>query len=404
MLSPLRGIRGIAGAARLLIPLLAMTAGFSASLSADPAQPKPPASASGIPSASPASPPRTVNLTVKRGDTLLAMLRGQSMDANYSAQVLSAISGQINPRLLHIGDQVRLQVQSVASITILDEIDVQPKKGAPLVVVLPSALRQISESRHEIYGPVGHDLSASLKQSSLPSPLAGEVLIASKFDPDLKSSLTPSSTFDILYGETTLGPRRLGSPTLQQITFSTGDLKHRLYLYRDAFNNNSLVNANGKGLLWLHFRQPVLNARLSSPFGWRIHPVFGDRRFHNGIDLATTEGNAVYAAADGIVIDSGWHGNYGQYIRVRHSGGVETTYGHLSKIAADIRPGVRVTSGEVIGAVGETGVATGPHLYFEVNIGGSYVDPLKVPPAVPIKLTGTDLKDLKKQIMKVAQN
>src|SRR6202012_1990803 len=133
-------------------------------------------------------------------------------------------------------------------------------------------------------------------------------------------------------------------PPLQQITFSPGEPTHLLYLSRDAFTSNALVNAHGKGLLWLHFKQPVFNARLSSPFGWRIHPVFGDRRFHNGIDLATTEGNAVYAAADGVVIDSGWHGNYGIYIRIRHSGGVETTYGHLSKIDADIRPGVHVTS------------------------------------------------------------
>lgn len=398
----LRGACAIAGAASLSILLSAMSTGFNPALAnADRTKTVDPAA--DISGDVAAAPPRTVSVTVKRGDTLLAMLRGQGMDANYSAQVLTAIAGQVNPRLLHIGDQLRFQVQTVASITVLDEIDVQPKRGAPVQVVLPAALRQVSENRHEIYGSVGHDLSATLKQSSLPPPLAGEVLIAAKFDPDLKTNLTPSSTFDILYGETTLGPRRLGNPTLQQITFATGDLKHRLYLYRDAFNSNALVNANGKGLLWLHFRRPVLNARLSSPFGWRIHPVFGDRRFHNGIDLATTEGNAVYAAADGVVIDSGWHGNYGIYIRIRHSGGVETTYGHLSKVDADIRPGVHVTSGEVIGAVGETGVATGPHLYFEVNIGGSYVDPLKVPPAVPIKLTGSELTDLKKQI-KVAQN
>jgi murein DD-endopeptidase MepM/ murein hydrolase activator NlpD len=386
----------VAGALGLLGLLLSVLFGFSHPLAAEPVQRRS-LDPAGLDGADPEAAHR-VSLAVKKGDTLMAMLQDQGLDPRYCAAVLAAMSGQLNLRLLHPGDQLVLELRTIQKFTVLSNLDFQPRKGEPVAISLPAALRQVRLERHEISGTVGTDLAAALRNAQLPASLRTEVVAAGKYDPDLSGSLKPDSTFDIFYSETRLGDRLLANPALQEIVFTTEALEHRLYLYRDAFDNDALVNARGKGIVWLHLKRPVLNARLSSPFGWRIHPVFGDRRFHDGIDLAIAEGTPVTAAADGVVTDAGWHGNYGQYVRIRHSAGVETTYGHLSRIADGIKPGGRVSVGQVIGAVGETGVATGPHLYFEVSIGGQYVDPLKLPLAVPVRLTANELSHLKKQL------
>lgn len=115
-------------------------------------------------------------------------------------------------------------------------------------------------------------------------------------------------------------------------------------------------------------------ATVSSPFGWRLHPVYGTRHFHAGIDLALPPGSPVRAAAAGRVLRAGWMDAYGYAVILDHGRGVRTYYGHLSSLA--VRAGARVRRGQVIARSGDTGVSTGPHLDFRVEIGGKAVDPL----------------------------
>lgn len=123
--------------------------------------------------------------------------------------------------------------------------------------------------------------------------------------------------------------------------------------------------------------RPVAGGRMTSPFGWRIHPVLGDWRFHNGVDFALPKGSPVRAAQDGVVTQMGWHGNYGKLIRIRQNNGdMESVYAHLDSFAKSIRVGSRVKRGEKIATVGRSGLATGAHLYWEVSQGGQFVDPL----------------------------
>jgi len=107
-------------------------------------------------------------------------------------------------------------------------------------------------------------------------------------------------------------------------------------------------------------------------------------RAHLGVDLAAQEGTPVMAASDGVVTSAGWAGDYGNAIRLRHASGVETLYGHLSRIG--VRAGQRVKQGEPIGAVGMTGLATGPHLDYRMTRNGAFVNPMRMvaPPAAPI--------------------
>ncbi len=114
---------------------------------------------------------------------------------------------------------------------------------------------------------------------------------------------------------------------------------------------------------------------VTSRFGWRIHPIFGTREFHTGVDIATRWGSPVVAAFGGIVRFVGWRVGYGRLIIVDHGAGLETGYSHLS--AAMVHPGVLVAPGQVIGRVGNTGWSTGPHLFFEIRHFGVPLDPTR---------------------------
>jgi murein DD-endopeptidase MepM/ murein hydrolase activator NlpD len=126
---------------------------------------------------------------------------------------------------------------------------------------------------------------------------------------------------------------------------------------------------------------PVQGFRLSSTYGEREHPVLGGVRMHKGLDLAAPSGTPVLAPADGVVEKASWFSSYGNFIEIAHGGNMETRYGHLS--GYNVVAGQHVHKGDVIGYVGSTGRSTGPHLHYEVRIGGQAVDP------TPYLQTGT---------------
>ncbi|HZF45602.1 MAG TPA: M23 family metallopeptidase [Sphingomonadaceae bacterium] len=120
-------------------------------------------------------------------------------------------------------------------------------------------------------------------------------------------------------------------------------------------------------------RSPLAKMTLTSGFGMRTHSVLGGRRNHKGIDLAAPSGTPVYAPADGVVARADWFSSYGNYIQIEHGGELQTRYGHLSGFA--VQSGQSVQKGDLIGYVGSTGRSTGPHLHYEVRVGGIAVDP-----------------------------
>lgn len=122
------------------------------------------------------------------------------------------------------------------------------------------------------------------------------------------------------------------------------------------------------------FRWPVPSStRVTSDYGWRIHPIYKTKKFHEGIDIGAPTGSAVVAADDGVVIYTGWYGGYGNTIIVDHGGGISTQYSHLSKI--QVENGAKVDKGDKIGLVGSTGLSTGPHLHFTVRKNGELASP-----------------------------
>ena len=141
----------------------------------------------------------------------------------------------------------------------------------------------------------------------------------------------------------------------------------------------------GKSMRAAFLRAPLEFRRISSVFGGREHPVLGGWRLHRGTDYAAAQGTPVRAIGDGVVVRAGWGNGYGNMLEIRHRNGFITRYGHLSRFAAGVRAGSRVAIGETVAYVGATGLATGPHLHFEVLVNGEQRDP-----RVALKATGGD--------------
>nr|WP_232372771.1 M23 family metallopeptidase [Acuticoccus mangrovi] len=118
---------------------------------------------------------------------------------------------------------------------------------------------------------------------------------------------------------------------------------------------------------------------------------------HTGVDYAAPRGTPIYAAGDGVVQQAGWKAGYGRWTLIRHKNGYATGYGHQSRIAKGIKPGVQVKQGQVIGYVGSTGFSTGPHLHYEVHVNGRPVNPLKIRLRRGRELSGTMLSNFKSE-------
>jgi murein DD-endopeptidase MepM/ murein hydrolase activator NlpD len=156
----------------------------------------------------------------------------------------------------------------------------------------------------------------------------------------------------------------------------------RFYRFKEAGSGSSqYFDETGKNIRGFLLRTPVDGARMTSGFGIRRHPILGFNRMHQGIDFGVGTGTPVISASDGVVKEVRWNGGYGRWVRIRHAGGWETAYAHLSRWAKGIHPGSRVRQGQVIAYVGSTGSSTGPHLHYEVIHNGAKINPkgAKVP-------------------------
>ena len=140
-------------------------------------------------------------------------------------------------------------------------------------------------------------------------------------------------------------------------------------------SKGQFYDARGMSLRAAFLRAPLTFRRISSVFGARKHPIFGEWRNHTGTDYAASEGTPVRAIGDGVVIFAGRKGGYGNMIDIRHRNGMVSRYGHMRNFATGVRPGSRVMMGTTIGYVGMTGWATGPHLHFEIRVAGVAHDP-----------------------------
>src|SRR5260370_9993036 len=164
------------------------------------------------------------------------------------------------------------------------------------------------------------------------------------------------------------------------------------YRSQPAEGEPGYYNALGEDIRKALLRTPIDGARITSGFGMRLHPLLGYSRMHRGVDFGAPTGTAIYAAGDGIVTRAGHVSGYGNYVEIEHNAQYATAYGHLSAFARGLHEGERVRQGEVIGYVGMSGMATGPHLHYQVHYQGAQIDPLSVRMPATTRLAHDDLK------------
>lgn len=229
-------------------------------------------------------------------------------------------------------------------------------------------------ARGEISGSLYESASRMGANPSLVSSMVKLFSHKVDFDRDLK----PGDDFTMVFDRKVTESGR---------TIETGELEYaaikgvQFYRFERANGDVQYFDENGKNIKGFLLRTPVDNARMTSRFGMRRHPILGYNRMHQGIDFGAGSGTPVFAAGDGVVVEARRWGGYGNWVRIRHAGGFETGYAHLSRFGKGIRAGQRVSQGQVVAYVGSTGASTGPHLHYEIWQGGKRVNPIgaKVP-------------------------
>jgi murein DD-endopeptidase MepM/ murein hydrolase activator NlpD len=208
-------------------------------------------------------------------------------------------------------------------------------------------------------------LDAGARQS-----LAWDLADVYAWQVDFTRDMKPGDRFEVLFERLVSadGEVRFGRVLAGALTMSGRSLTAFRF---DSAGRPAYFDSAGNSLRRAFLRAPVQFRRISSSFARsRYHPVLGISRRHEGTDYAANPGTPVMAAGDGVVTRAEWAGGYGKLVEVRHRSGIVTRYGHLRAFARGIRPGTRVSQGQVIGFVGSTGLATGPHLHYEFRVNG----------------------------------
>jgi murein DD-endopeptidase MepM/ murein hydrolase activator NlpD len=215
----------------------------------------------------------------------------------------------------------------------------------------------------------------ALKQE-IPRPLIDDLVRIFANDVDLQRSVRGGDSFEAFYDA---GEEGEGSGQLLYAKLTVRD--ETVSFYRFQTPDDGVVDfydPGGRSARKLLVRTPLPAGRFTSGFGNRFHPILGYTRPHTGVDWAAPIGTPVFAAGNGTIISAGWDSGYGRRIEIQHANGYITTYNHLSGFARGAKEGTRVRQGQIIGYLGQTGLATGPHLHYEIMVNGHFVDPMRV--------------------------
>ena len=235
-------------------------------------------------------------------------------------------------------------------------------------------------------GSITSSLFGAVSDAGEEDQLAIDLADIFAWDVDFNTELQRGDSFRVAVDKLYLDGQFVKYGSIQSAELVRGTRTLQAVRFENAAGDSGYYAPDGTPLRKAFLRSPLRFTRISSGFSAaRLHPILNTVRSHFGIDFAAPTGTPVSASADGLVVSAGWAGGYGNSVRIRHANGFETLYGHLSRI--DVRSGQRVSQGTRIGAVGQTGLATGPHLDYRMVQNGRFVNPFRVqtPPAEPLE-------------------
>ena len=359
--------------------------------------------------------------TIRSGDTVERILRNLGADTNQVRQMVGAMrtvlpEAQVTPGL-------QLHVTMVPSLTRSGDeparFSLVTDAGEHRVSVTRNAAGEFEASTRPFSSAIvraalqesdtmqGASIYASLYNGALmlgvPPAIIAQKLRVHAYDTDFRRQITNGDFAELFFDmrDDASGEQAFGD--LLFTALATGGEVYRYWRFRTPDNQVDYYDENGNNSKKFLLRRPVRgeNVRLASGFGMRYHPILRYVRPHNGIDWAAPIGTPILAAGNGVVEEAKYRGEFGNYVRIRHANGYQSSYAHMSRYAARIQEGARVRQGEVIGYVGNTGMSAGPHLHFEIHANQRPVDPLSIQVPRERQLTGKLLAEFQRERMRI---
>lgn len=353
---------------------------------------------------------RRVNIGA--GDTLVQVLMNAAVPADNAQDAVDALDGVYDVRRLRAGQTVTVLFNNAQGGQFVG-MEFQPAAEKSVTVALDGSgfqAKQIDKplTRRLVaaHGRITSSLSEAASAAGVPYPVLDAFIKRYAYDVDFAHDLQPGDSFEILYERyfTEDGkPAREGDLLFAELTLSGKE--KAIYRYQAADGQVDYYSPTGESTRRAILRTPVDGARVTSGYGMRMHPLLGYSKMHKGKDFGAPIGTPIYAASDGLIEQMGPFSSYGNYVRLRHGNQMETAYGHMSRFAKGLHAGMRVAQGEVIGYVGATGRATGPHLHFEILRGGQQINPDSKEAKMESgrKLDGKDLRQFQAAVQQTAE-
>lgn len=340
------------------------------------------------------------DVVLAKDQSLVDLLKRNGAEPARLAAMLASLSARAKGELSE-GQHVRLLIapegdskgsaRGIVRVTLYGEDGIQEIVAANdrggFVSVAPPRAGAAQDDDDESGVTLYESLYGTALKNGVPRPIIEEMVMALATSTDLQQRTNAGDRAELFFTEDDDA-----KPELLYVGLRIHDETYGLYRYRvPGTPEVDYLDPNGRSSQKFLMRRPVAEGRISSPFGPRLHPILGYSRPHNGVDWAATRGTPIMATGDGTVVSAGARSGYGNRVELQHANGYTTAYNHMARIARGIAPGARVRLGQVIGAVGTTGLSTGPHVHYEVAINGRFVDPMKIRLPSARELTGPNL-------------
>ena len=264
---------------------------------------------------------------------------------------------------------------------------------------LTQQARDMEQREHVAHGTITSSLFAAGAKAGMSQAMVGKLADLFKYDIDFVQDLRVGDSFTVVYNDVYRDGSYFDEGDIVAAEFVNAGKRYTAYRFKKADGRYGWFSEDGRPIQKSFLRIPVDFTRISSRFSaGRMHPILGRMRAHKGVDYAAPSGTPIHAAGDGVVKFRGWMRGYGNFVVIQHNGSISTAYGHLSRFARE-RVGQRVSQGQVIGYVGMTGLATGPHLHYEFRVNGAQRDPQSVTLPKPVPLPGAQLARFKAEVV-----
>ena len=343
---------------------------------------------------------------IRRGDTLVGLLERMGVNTAGLATFLGQDKTARNLVNLRAGRVLTVQQTADGELQWLryksgiDEDSQESILIQKLNGQFVSKLESVNFEKQIVFrsGRIESSLFAAADKAGMPDSVAIQLTEIFGSDIDFHRELQKGDEFKVVYEDLTLEGRSARSGRVLAVEFVNNNKPYKAYWFAPSGNRNAgYYNEEGRSLKKSFLRSPLAFSRISSGFTpRRFHPIQQRWKAHNGVDYAAPTGTPIMATASGTVKFSGWQNGYGNFVEIQHHSGYSTAYAHLSRFGKGVKVGQKVEQGDVIGYVGATGWATGPHLHYEFRVNRVPKNPLSITVAQAEPLDRNSLGEFKR--------